>query len=93
MLVDNREKLKEYKWKDWGIGAVCVVFMVSIIGVYLKNDAEYLTDIMNTVYPGTRVSYGGFSLNRLLGYLYNFWMPFSSYGNPSEAGCFVTLFP
>lgn len=93
MLVDNREKLKEYKWKDWLIGVASVVFMVSIIGVYLKNDAEYLTDIMNTVYPGTRVSYGGFSLNRLLGYLYNFWMPFSSYGNPSEAGCFVTLFP
>lgn len=93
MLVDNRDKLKEYQWKDWGIGAVCVIFMISIIGIYLKNDAEYLTDVMNTVYPGKRVSYGGFSLDRLLGYLYNFWMPFSSYKNPSEAGCFVTLFP
>lgn len=93
MLIDNREVLKSYKWKDWGIAVLCVGFMMSIIGIYFRNDVQYLTDIMDTVYPGTRVSYGGFTLNRLLGYISNFWMASNSYSNPSEAGCFMTLFP
>jgi len=93
MLVKNWENVKSYKWKDWGIAILCIAFMLSITGIYFKNNTEYLTDIMNTVYPGKRISYGGFKIDKLLGYIACFWSPYRAFANPSEMGCFVTLFP
>lgn len=93
MISQNWEKIKNYKWKDWGIAIVCVTFMVSIIGAYFYNNMEYMTDVMKTVYPGKRVSYGGFKLENLFRTIVCIWTPFRQFGNPSEMGCFMILFP
>ena len=93
MLIYNREKLKQYQWKDWGILAVLIVFMASIVAVYMRDNMEYLTDVMNTVYPGSRVCYGGNSIRRLMEYIPNLLMTVHIYENASEAGRFITFFP
>lgn len=93
MFIEKREVLKNYKWKDWLIAVGCIAFMVSVIGVYLMNYSEYLEAINNTVYPGKRVSYGGNAWGHLLGYIPTLLMPMAEYTNPSEAGCFFSLFP
>lgn len=93
MIVQNLERIKEYNWKDWTVLGLCVLFMFSIAGAFFWNYREYMTDIMKTAYPGKRVSYGGFKLDRMLDYLASFFTPFKNFKNPSEIGCFVTLFP
>lgn len=93
MFAENWQRIRQYKWKDWMIVLGTIAFLVSIVLVYFINDAEYLQAVTDTVYPGQRVSYGGFSITRLFGYLGNFLMPYRTYSNPSEVGCFVTLFP
>ena len=93
MFADNWKNIRSYKWYDWLCVVGTFVLMGSIILVYFKNDAEYLTAITNTVYPGSRICYGGYSITRLFGYIGNLLMPVVEYGNPSEAGRFVTLFP
>lgn len=93
MLAGHWQGIKGYQWKDWAIAAGSILFLASIAGVFLLNDAEYLTDIMNTRYPGMRVSYGGKSIHQLLGYLPTFLMGWKDYTNPSEAGRFASFFP
>lgn len=93
MLAEHWQGIKGYHWQDWAVAAGTVLFMASIAGAFLWNDAEYLTDIMNTRYPGMRVSYGGKSIHQLLGYLPTFLMGWKDYINPSEAGRFPSFFP
>lgn len=93
IIAEHWKGIRQYNWKDWILALVCIVFMVSIMAVYLINDAEYLIDIMNTLYPGKRVSYGGMSIQQLLGYIPALFMPVIEYANPSEAGRFLSFFP
>lgn len=95
LLIEKREKLRAFHWQDWGIAILSVIFMLSIVGDYLWNYQEYMHDIMNTVYPGNRVSYGGFALGDLFGGLLSFLAPYRYAGilNQSEMGCFLSLFP
>lgn len=93
MFADHWQKIRSYQWKDWMLALGSIAFLASIAAVYLINDMEYLTDIMNTQYPGKRVSYGGRTIQHLLGYIPTFLMPLQDYVNPSEAGRFVNFFP
>ncbi len=93
MIAEHWQEIRSYRWKDWLLTAGCLAFLISIAGVYLLNDMEYLTDIMNTKYPGQRVSYGGRTIQQLLGYLPTFLTSLEQYANPSEAGRFVSFFP
>ncbi len=93
MIAEHWQDIRSYRWKDWLLAVGCLVFLFSIAGAYLLNDMEYLTDIMNTKYPGQRVSYGGRSIQQLLGYLPTFFTSLEHYANPSEAGRFVSFFP
>lgn len=93
MIAEHWQNIRGYGWKDWLLAVGCLAFLCSIAGVYLLNDMEYLTDIMNTKYPGHRVSYGGRSIQQLLGYLPTFLLSLEQYANPSEAGRFVSFFP
>lgn len=93
MIVQNWEKIKAYQWKDWTIAALCVVFLASIAGAYFWDYREYMTDIMKTVYPGKRVSYGGMKLQNGLRSIACLWTPYRTFSNPSEMGCFLVLFP
>lgn len=90
---DNQLYWKSYQWDDWIIVAGCVAFMISIIVAYLYDSRDYIEAIMSTVYPGARVYYGGFSINKLLGYIATLLTPYMEYGNSSEIGCFFSFFP
>lgn len=93
ILVEDRERWMKYKLKDWGIFALVLVFLVSITGAYLYKYQDYMNAVMNTVYPGARISYGGYSLNKLVAYLSSAMTPFLRFDNPSEMGCFFGVFP
>lgn len=93
IFVDNASYWKKYRLKDWLLAGGCIAFMLSVIGVYFYNYMDYMTAIMNTVYPGGRTYYGGFSINKLLGYLTAWTSSLIKYENPSEMGCFFGLFP
>lgn len=93
IIIDNRDCLKNYRIKDWILAGGFFVFMISIIGMYLYNYMDYVTAIMNTVYPGGRTYYGGFSIDKLCGYLISLTTPYTDFANPSEMGCFYGLFP
>ena len=92
-IVINNEQIKKFKIADWLVGMICIIFMISIIGVFLYNYMDYMTAIMNTVYPGSRVCYGQYTLKKMFGYLSSWLSAFLSYGNPSEMGCFYAVFP
>lgn len=93
MFVSQKEYWKNFKKREWAVGIVSVVFMISIIGAFLYNSMDYIREISNTVYPSGRVDYGGFRLNKLLGYLSSTLSPFKIYENPSELSCFFSFFP
>lgn len=92
ILCENTD-WKTYEWKDWLIFIVDVAFMVSIIARYLYVDQEYMTAIMNTVYPGSRVFYGGYALDKLLGYFSSIISTFGGYENPCEMGVIFGVYP
>lgn len=93
LFIINFDVIKKYNKKDWFIFSACVVFMLSLIVSYLLNYVEYMTDMLDTVYPGNRVVYGGYSLNKLLGYIVMTFSPYIQLNNPSEMGCFFGVFP
>ena len=67
--------------------------MASIVIVYLKDRSTYVTEIMNTIYPGSRVSTGGYSLYKMFEYVATIFYPFKATLNNSEFSMMVTLFP
>lgn len=91
-LTENTD-WKHYQAADWMIFAVNVAFMASMIVRYMIVDQEYLTAIMNTVYPGSRTFYGGYSLNKLLNYYSSIITPFGGYPNPCEMAVMFGVFP
>lgn len=95
MFYGARENLKQYKLRDWGIAIFFIVFMASIVVVYFINDAEYMTAISNTVYPGAREEVGGMVLYKLINYFNSAMSCYVTrfYPNPSEMGCFFGVFP
>lgn len=92
-FISLRQEWKQFKWIDWLISFACICFMGSIICVYLMNYSEYMQAITNTVYPGTRVSYGGYSLYKMLGYFSSVLAPYLNYANPCENSCFFIVYP
>lgn len=92
MIISNRN-WKDYKKKDWLILVIDIAFMASIIIRYLYVNASYLSAVTSTVYPGARVSNGGFALSKLLGYVTSCFDSFKASVNPSESGTFFAVFP
>ena len=92
ILIDNPE-WKKYKLLDWLAIAVDVVFMACIILRFIQVDADYIQAVRTTVYPGKRVSYGGYALDKLFGYIVASIMSIKEVGNASEAGTFFATFP
>jgi hypothetical protein len=92
ILAENQE-WKKYRWLDWLIIAADIVFMATIIIRFIQVDGEYLKAVTETVYPGKRITYGGYSLDKLLGYAAESLMPLIEVGNASESGTFFAAFP
>ena len=92
-MIINEKPWKTFSKKDWLFFVIDVLFMISIILRYLQVDAPYMEAIQKTVYPGSRVSYGGNSIKKLLGYFYVLFASLWDIGNPCEIGCFPVGFP
>lgn len=97
ILYENISKIKKLDKLDWLILIGSFIFAASIILMFMYMNREYTECIMNTVYPGQRVSSGGESgaINKLFWWLYNplFSFPNKTFNNPSEAGALMTFFP
>lgn len=93
LIVHYRKRILKFDYKDWLIIVGSIVFMISIIVAYLLKYQNYMNLIMNTVYPGSRVSNGGFILDKLFYYIgqgfYSIW----DVGNPCEYSVIFNLFP
>lgn len=68
---------------------ICLI----MIGTALFNQMEYLKSITATEYPGSRIDYGGFSINKLLNYIPAVMFAYKDVGNPSEMSSLISLFP
>ncbi|RHO55564.1 hypothetical protein DW091_15435 [Eubacterium sp. AM05-23] len=97
ILYENVEKIKNLDKIDWLILAGSFAFAASIVIIYLYVSKDYTHGIMNTVYPGKRISGGGGegTINKVFWWFYNplFVFPGKTFNNPSEAGAFMTFFP
>lgn len=95
VFVEAKEKWKKFSLANWGIGFGCIGFMVSLIVAYFYNYLEYMTAIMNTEYPGSRVDYGGYNLGKLLGYFSSTLAASTKAvtGTVCEEACFFAVFP
>jgi len=92
-IVITNQEWKKYHVLDWLVIAVDILFMASIILRFIQVDAEYMLAVTSTVYPGKRVSYGGYILNKLFGYAPSVVMPIVEIGNAPETGTFFGTFP
>jgi len=93
ILAEGRDKLKAFSKIDYLLLVGTVLFFVSITADYLIEYRSYMTAIMNTVYPGKRVSFGGFALNKLSYYLISLVYPFRDILNPSEYSVVLNFYP
>lgn len=92
ILITNND-WKKYTWKDWLVFVVDVLFMVALIARYFYLELDYIQDIQNTVYPGSRVDYGGMTIQKLLGYFGTEIAFLGGIGNPCEVGTFYAAYP
>jgi len=102
MVAANWNKVKTFKKIDYGIIALGIVLIATVVGTYVLYSREYIEAISNTVYPGTRISTGGelsirdFANRTILGGIFG---PLEASrvvtggSNVCEFGGFFTLFP
>lgn len=93
LIHENWNTIKSMSKTDWLVIAAALVFCGSIVVSYLFTRAEYTNAVMQTEYPGSRVDYGGFSINKLFNYIPAVLFAYKDYGNPSEAGTCIGFFP
>lgn len=93
IIIDSRKEWMRFKAKEWGILIIVLAFLISITFAYLYKYQDYMNAVMNTVYPGSRVCYGGNSISKLYGYLLSAMSPIVNFANPSEMGCIFGVFP
>lgn len=102
VIYENKIKIKQFRKFDWCIISLTLAFTITIIITYLMSLEEYMTVILNTVYPGSRIDTGGITdiryfLDRFMnGGLYAF-LTLSQQAvantNVCEFGGFNALFP
>lgn len=93
LIHDNWETIRSMSKREWLTIIAAAVFCIILVAAYLLSRQEYLTAIMQTEYPGSRVDYGGFSINKLFNYIPAVLFAFKNYGNPSEASTCIGFFP
>lgn len=93
MIHENWEKIKKWKWVDWGIIVLVAIFSISLLVTYLFQNREYIYAITHTLYPGKRVENGGFALDKLFYYGQSYLYAFKDIINPAEGSVIFCLFP
>lgn len=83
-----------YKVKDFLILLPIAVTVMAIIIIPAFLDSQeiyYLTT--HTVYPGERLSTGGFGWEKMLNFFSNIFLPFNEVSNASEMSQFISFYP
>lgn len=93
IIYEQWNKIKVLKKGDWIIIIVMFIFAVSVIVSYFILNQEYMYAITNTLYPGKRICYGGYALDKLLLYSQSYLYAFREIGNPAEASVILNFFP
>lgn len=93
IIHENWNKVKQLGIKNWIIVLMMAIFSVSIIINYLMVNQEYVYAITHTVYPGHRISKGGFAIKKIFYYAQAYMYAFSDVGNSPEASSLLSLFP
>ncbi len=93
LIHDNWSMIKTMSKKEWLTIVAAVAACIGIVLVQLISKSEYISAVMSTEYPGSRVEYGGFSIHKLFNYIPALLFAQKDYGNPSEAGTCVGFFP
>ena len=93
-FVVNWGNIKKFKAIDWIIFAVTVVAAIVVIVAYLIENMEYTKAVMDTVYPGSRRVYGGYTLDKMFTYPATLLFPFKAGEFTfSEYGMYFSLYP
>ncbi len=87
------DDIKRMRKPEWAILVSALVLCIVMISQSMIAQREYMEAITNTVYPGKRVDYGGFTIRKLANYITAILYPYIDYINPSEKGMYITLFP
>lgn len=83
-----------YKWTDFLILIPIALGVIGIIVVPAFIDSlEIINLTSNTVYPGTRLSVGGYGSSGLVDYFTNLYLPINDSINQSEVSQFISLYP
>lgn len=93
IIHESWDRIKGMKIRDWGIFAAALVLCILMVIDNLMAQREYIASITQTVYPGGRIDYGGFSLPKLFNYVGALLFPYVPYLNPSESGMYLSFFP
>lgn len=93
MIKNSWDKIKKLKKSEWCIVIGAAILCIVMIAAALLNQMEYLESITATEYPGSRIDYGGFSVNKLFNYIPAILFSYKDVGNPSEMSSLISLFP
>ncbi|MEO2207447.1 hypothetical protein ABGV42_27455 [Paenibacillus pabuli] len=95
VYINNRQKVFVTKY-DWLSFSLCVVVLAFAVVLFVYNSMTDISLMLNTVYPGRRVTLGGdLAFSNLQFYLSNWLFPFkdATYLNNSEASSFINFMP
>jgi hypothetical protein len=95
LVTEHFDAVKRLKAGDWIIVAVALLITVSIVVAVLRDRADYIAAVSETVYPGQRRDTGRYwtAVQSLFFGMQSFLYPFKDVGNPSEGGTFFALCP
>lgn len=93
MIICKWEVIRKQTWKEWGLIFLAAAVCALIVIFTLLGQMEYIQAITQTEYPGSRVDYGGFKLDKLFYYIPALLFSVKRAGNPCELGTLITFFP
>lgn len=92
LISSNWNVIKEWRW-EWLVLAGAILLSIAFIGYYLYSAKDYISSIMQTIYPGSRRDNGGMIIQRMF---YGFMAPLygmKNVANPTMISIVLTFFP
>lgn len=93
MILNQKDNIKNLDKIGWGIIALSFIVFVIITSRYIYNLKDYIKAVIETEYPGHRISHGREGLNKIFHGLYGMGLSFYDSQNPSEFSNFCVFFP
>lgn len=95
IIIDNCKNTKITK-KDVISIIIALAIFVFLIGSIIYTSRETISALLNTVYPGNRISEGGGAFRKYVSYMDNIFLPYKSEGmetHPPKEAVMFGLFP